>query len=163
MEEWIIHDFTADEAAIVKHLLQQNTGMHPRLQTMALEQLQDCLDHPGRTDHSFRTLLSEKERVTGVASFAAVGGAEGAFRLHFIAITPDRQRRGWGGRLLAAVEKEAARTGGRLMIAEWPGDPIASAFLQKMQYARAGCIDDYFDQGEELLIHVRYFDSEASR
>jgi ribosomal protein S18 acetylase RimI-like enzyme len=161
MNELIIHDFTAIEAAAVRHLLQQNTGLHPDLHRIALEQLQDCLDHPGQSVHQLRTILTEEECVAGVASFAAVSGAEGAYRLYFIAIAPELQHRGLAGRLLTSIEREARRAGGRLMITEWPGDASAESFLEKMQYARVGCIEDYFATGRELLIHVKYFDTEA--
>ncbi|GEM_PF-317270 len=85
-------------------------------------------------------------------------GPERNVWLAWFAVDPDRQRRGLGGRLLAAVEKIAVREGYRKLLVEtYAHEDFEKArrFYERGGFREVGRVDDYLDDGSAMLVYAK--------
>jgi ribosomal protein S18 acetylase RimI-like enzyme len=103
-----------------------------------------------------RALAAVEERsLAGVVLFGAVAGAAGTGALLWLAVRPERRRRGIGSLLLQHALAALDGDGARLVVAELPHEPQADpaeALLASRGFAVEGEVPDYFRDGVALRI-----------
>jgi ribosomal protein S18 acetylase RimI-like enzyme len=100
-------------------------------------------------------MVAEREgRVVGVAVFGLVAGAEGAGKMHGMAVAPEAQRHGIARMLIEAFVEELARRGARFVLVEFPDAPELAngrTLLQQAKFAEESRVLDYFRDGIALV------------
>jgi ribosomal protein S18 acetylase RimI-like enzyme len=100
-------------------------------------------------------LVAEKDgRVVGVAIFGLVAGAEGAGKMHGMAVAPEAQRHGIARMLIEAFVDELARRGARFVLVEFPDAAELAGgrtLLQQAKFAAESRVPDYFRDGIALV------------
>ncbi|HTD59095.1 MAG TPA: GNAT family N-acetyltransferase [Gemmatimonadaceae bacterium] len=100
-------------------------------------------------------LVAESDgRLVGVAVFGLVAGAEGAAKMHGMAVAPDAQRHGIARELIEAFVGELQRRGARFVLVEFPDAPELAGgrtLLQHAKFAEESRVKDYFRDGIALV------------
>jgi len=92
--------------------------------------------------------------LVGVAVFGLVAGAEGAAKMHGMAVAPDAQRHGIARALIEAFVDELQRRGARFVLVEFPdAQELASGrtLLQHAKFVEESRVKDYFRDGIALV------------
>ncbi len=99
-------------------------------------------------------LIAQREaQVVGVAVYGFVAGAEGAGRMHAMAVAPDSRRHGIARQLIEAFVDDLARRGARFVIVEMPDAAemaIGRTLLMNARFAEESRVADYFRDGVAL-------------
>lgn len=105
-------------------------------------------------------LVAESDgQVTGVAVFGLVPGAEGAGKMHGMAVAPEAQRRGVARALIEAFVGELARRGARFVLVEFPDAAELAGgrtLLLQAKFAEESRVPDYFRDGIALVFLRRH-------
>ena len=91
----------------------------------------------------------------GVAYYAPEQYADGTWNLYFIAVHPDRQGEGLGGKLLRYVEQTLTERGDRILLVETSGLPNfkqTRAFYRKNGYDEEARIREFYKAGDDKII-----------
>ncbi len=91
----------------------------------------------------------------GVAYYGLEPYADGTWNLYFIAVHPNRQGEGLGGKLLRYVEQMLAERGERLLLVETSGLPNferTRAFYRKHGYEEEARIREFYRAGDDKII-----------
>lgn len=144
-----------DDAQSTRVLLLGALGVTPYIDR-ALE----ILDHAERgSDDEHRGLLIERDgTVAGLALFGTISGAEGATRLHVLALAPEIDPDDVGGRLLASVSALMRDEGARFLMTELPDDPALGsvlAVLREHGFREEARVPDFYRDGVALTF-LRY-------
>lgn len=94
-------------------------------------------------------------RVLGFACFGPTPLTEGTYDLYWLAVHPESRRRGIGCALIAWVEEEIRRRGGRLLLVETSGTAAYEGtrrFYESCGYRYQAVIHDFYAPGDDLLI-----------
>ena len=109
-----------------------------------------------------RFFVAESDgRVCGYVCYGRVPLSDGVYGVSWIAVEPKLQGRGTGRALLAAVESEVARLGGRTIVIETGGKPsyaTTRAFYEAAGYAEIARLPDYFRLGDDKVFYARPID-----
>ena len=99
-------------------------------------------------------VADEDGRVVGAAVVGFVAGAEGAAKMHGMAVAPDAQRRGIARALIEAFVDELRKRGARFVLVEFPDAPELAGgrtLLQHAKFAEESRVKDYFRDGIALV------------
>lgn len=91
----------------------------------------------------------------GVAYYAPEPYADGTWNLYFIAVHPNRQGEGIGGKLLHYVEQMLTERGERVLLVETSGLPNferTRAFYRKHGYDEEARIREFYKAGDDKII-----------
>ena len=125
----------------------------------AIHMIREGLARPDEDD-AYQFLVADLARtVVGYACFGHVPLTRGAFDLYWIAVHPDVHARGIGRQLLLRCQTTIVAQSGRLILAETSGRPDYDGtrrFYEKMQYRQTACIKDFFGQGDDKVVYVKY-------
>ena len=121
-------------------------------------------DGPGRQDHFWVT--DDEAGPVGLAYYAPERMTEGTWNLYLIAVHPDRQREGRGGRLLRFVEESLTARGERILLIETSG--LASfegvrTFYRNCGYEEEATIRDFYNAGEDKIVWRKVLASASGR
>jgi ribosomal protein S18 acetylase RimI-like enzyme len=100
------------------------------------------------------------EPVRGYVCFGPAPMTEGTFDLYWIAVDPDDQGRGFGGRLLRVAEEEVRARGGRLLLIETASQAAYAPtirFYERSGYTVVSRIPDYYRRGDDKLVFEKRF------
>jgi GNAT superfamily N-acetyltransferase len=92
----------------------------------------------------------------GYACHGPASFSEGTWELYWIAVLPDRQRRGVGSALLAAVEAAASAEGARRMFIETSSKPSyapAREFYESIGCDEVARLPDFYSGGDDKVIY----------
>ncbi|MDJ0616349.1 MAG: GNAT family N-acetyltransferase [Calothrix sp. MO_192.B10] len=93
--------------------------------------------------------------VVGTAYYAPEPYTDGTWNLYFIAVHPDSQGEGRGGKLLHYVEQTLATGGERILLVETSGLPnfeATRAFYRKHGYDEEARIREFYRAGDDKII-----------
>jgi ribosomal protein S18 acetylase RimI-like enzyme len=93
-------------------------------------------------------------RLVGVAVFGLVAGAEGAGKMHGMAVAPEAQRHGIARALIEAFVEDLQQRGARFVLVEFPDAPELAGgrtLLQHAKFVEESRIKDYFRDGIALV------------
>jgi ribosomal protein S18 acetylase RimI-like enzyme len=117
----------------------------------------------GEASGYFTYVLADDEAPHPVRGYVCFGPApmtDGTFDLYWIAVDPDDQGRGFGGRLLAAAEEEVRARGGRLLLIETASQASYAPtvrFYERAGYTIVSRIRDYYRPGDDKLVFAKHF------
>ena len=112
----------------------------------------------GTVECRARVAIDATGVVAGIALAGPVAGALGTGALLWLAVHPDRRRRGVGRALLDDALAELARAGARLVVCEMPADAAGAsliALLDQAGFEREGFIPDFYRDGVGLILWSR--------
>ncbi|MGL4552759.1 MAG: GNAT family N-acetyltransferase, partial [Gemmataceae bacterium] len=123
-----------------------------------IEVLQEVLDeyHAGAVgaDHT-AVVLEEGGRLVAYAYYAPDVMTDRSWYLYWIAVSDDVRGRGVGSRLMAHVEDDVRKMGGRLMFIETSSQPhseLTRRFYVKHGYEVNGVLKDFYSDGDDMVI-----------
>ena len=125
---------------------------------VALELIDIYLNQPQQKDYRLYCAVAEDGRVSGYACFGPTPMTEGTYDLYWIAVDPERQRRGVGDVLLEFVESQARRENGRLLMIETSSQPKYEPthfFYRKHRYGEIARIPDFYAEGDDRVIYCK--------
>jgi ribosomal protein S18 acetylase RimI-like enzyme len=89
-----------------------------------------------------------------VAVFGLVAGAEGAGKMHGMAVAPEAQRHGIARALIEAFVEDLQQRGARFVLVEFPDAPELAGgrtLLQHAKFVEESRVKDYFRDGIALV------------
>ncbi len=136
------------------------TGVFKARELVALGEVLDDY-HAREFGNGHRCISFEIEgEVVGFAYFAPAAMADRVWYLYWIAVDPTRQGQGIGGELLKHVEATIQEARGRLHLIETSSQPHyepTRAFYLKQGYAVASILQDFYADGDDLVVFARRF------
>jgi ribosomal protein S18 acetylase RimI-like enzyme len=124
---------------------------------VARELIDIWLDKPEQKDYIIRT--AEKDgRVAGYVCFGPTPATEATWDLYWIAVSPELQGSGIGGKLLRFAEEEIFSRGGRIVVIETSSTEkyrSTRAFYEKKAYVPEARIRSFYRPGDDRLIYIR--------
>lgn len=93
------------------------------------------------------------DTVVGVAVYGEVAGAEGAGKMHGMAVSADARRHGVARLLIEAFVADLSRRGARFVVVEFPDAAemaVGRALLQHSRFVEESRVADYFRDGIAL-------------
>lgn len=141
----------ADKPAVMDIL--KATPQFLPAEVVVAEEVLDCyLDDPSA---GYFTLVAESDNViAGYVCYGETPLTEGTWDIYWIAVSPKHQKKGIGGELMAAAEKEIARKNGRMVMAETSSKPDydnTHRFYRSQGYRLVARIDDYYAPGDDIM------------
>lgn len=94
----------------------------------------------------------------GVVYFGANPMADRTWDLWMIAVVPERQGQGIGGKMLEFTEAEISASGGRLLLIETSSQPqydATRAFYAKHRYDEVARIPDFYADGNSKVVFLK--------
>ena len=138
----------------------QETGVFKPLEIDALRGLLDYLHGDGFAEGHRAVTLERGGAPTGFAYFAPTDMTDRTWHLYWIFVGKGAQARGLGAELLAFVEGEVARAGGRLLLIETSSLPAyepTRRFYLKMGYDQEATIRDFYAAGDHQVVFRKLF------
>jgi len=142
----------------VRGLIEGTGAFKPHEVDAAMEQVDEVLARPGQDDDHPFVLEDEDGTVVAYACFGKNPMTKATFDLDWLATRADRMGKGYGRRIVAFVEEEVRRRGGRLLVIETSSHESCGGtreFYLKIGCTLAAQLSDYFDEGDDMLIYVK--------
>jgi ribosomal protein S18 acetylase RimI-like enzyme len=102
-----------------------------------------------------QVLVAETDgKIVGVAAYGLVAGAEGAAKMHGMAVAPEAQRHGIARMLIEAFAADLKKRGARFVVVEFPDAPELAGgrtLLQQAKFVEESRVKDYFRDGIALV------------
>ncbi len=123
-----------------------------------VEALQEVLDDYFAQNfrHGHAAVTCEQDgRIVGFAYYAPAAMTDRTWYLYWIAIRPDLQARGTGTQLLQHTEQDIRSQEGRILFIETSSLPHydkTRRFYQKNGYEVAGVLQDYYQDGDDMVV-----------
>ena len=117
--------------------------------------------HAGASSGYVFCLAETSGELTGFTAFGPIPATAASWDLYWIAVDPAGQRRGLGGRLLAASEARAAALGCRRIYVDTSGRADyapARAFYERNGYRREAVLADFYAPGDAKVIYLKQLD-----
>lgn len=131
-----------------------HTGVfYPEEIPVARELLDDCLAQAA-SDYYRGFLTQRGDEILGYALYVEAAGTLGTFELYWLAVDPVCQGMGVGRQLMEELERQVnAAQGLRIYISTSarPEYEPARRLYTACGYELAGCLPNYFRQGDDLL------------
>jgi ribosomal protein S18 acetylase RimI-like enzyme len=148
---------TADRSAILA-ILRDTTEFAPIDVKVAGELLDASLQDPRGSGYD--TYVAELDNmVAGYVCFGRTPLTEGVFDLYWIAVSPSVRNHGIGRALLAFVEKDVSRLGGRMLLIETSSTPpydAARTLYIRMGFQAVARVKDFYLPGDDKVIFQKF-------
>ena len=148
---------TKDREA-VRALIDGTKVFKPHEVDVAMELVDIALTRPGQDDYHPFVLEEDDGTVAAYACYGKNPMTKATFDLYWLATRADRMGKGYGRKIVAFVEEEVKKRGGRLLIIETSSKE--SYGTTREFYIRIGCtlaaqLPDYYDEGDDKLIYLK--------
>lgn len=128
-----------------------------------VEPIREMLDdiHAGRSGDGHRVEVWVDDPAgppVGVAYVAPNAVTDRTWDLVWIAVEPDRQGRGIGGRLVRSTEAHIRAADGRLLVIETSSQPqydATRAFYTRHGYAEVARVPDFYADGDSKVVFTK--------
>lgn len=137
--------------------------------TIALDLVDEALKKGEEASGYLFAVLEEQEeepRVKGYACYGPVPLTQGVYDLYWIAVDPKEQGKGFGRLLLAHVERDVVKRGGRMILIETSSQESYGStvrFYRRAGYERAARIKNFYRIGDDKLIFLKELTVDSSR
>jgi GNAT superfamily N-acetyltransferase len=125
---------------------------------VAMELVEIGLTRPGQDDYHPFVLEEEDGTVAAYACFGKNPMTKATFDLYWLATRADRMGKGYGRKIVAFVEEEVRRRGGRLLVIETSSKEsygTTRKFYLKIGCTLAATLPDYYDERDDKLIYLK--------
>lgn len=127
---------------------------------VAMELIDVCLNQKEQKDYTIHVATDETDSIVGYVCYGPTPATIGTFDLYWIVVDVVCQNQGIGKQLLQFVEGEVSRKVGRLIIIETSSVekylPTRGFYLRN-GYTIAAQIRDFYREGDDRVIFVKYF------
>jgi ribosomal protein S18 acetylase RimI-like enzyme len=154
----LVRPMTRDDRAVITDLIVSVENFNQAEIDCALELVDIYLDDPDQTDYSIVVAEDSTRGVHAYACWGPVPLTRGVYDLYWIATHPNSRGRGYGGFLMAYVEKKVRENEGRLLAVETSSKESYERtieFYQRLGYEETSRIKDFYDVGDDRLIFVK--------
>lgn len=138
-----------------------STGMFIHEEIKVAEELIDVyLDQPNQKDYVSIVIENKFKQVVGYLCYGPTPLTYGTFDLYWMVVKPQEQNRGYGKKLVKWLENKIKEESGRLIIIETSSQPKyepTRQFYLKLGYSEVARIADFYKQGDDRMIYVKYF------
>jgi len=124
---------------------------------IAVELVGEYLEKGTASGYHF-TVAEIEGVVVGYACFGPTPCTVSSWDLYWIAVHPAKQRGGIGGLLVKEVEGQVLKTGGNRLYVDTSGRQAyepTRAFYERMGYARAAVLPDFYAPGDAKVIYAK--------
>jgi len=116
-------------------------------------------DYLELADHNGYLFLSavDGRRLLGFACYGPTPLTEGTYTVYWLCVAGAGRGQGIGRELMQQVEFAARAAGGRLIVLDTSGRPAYAptrTFYERIGYARAATVPDYYAPGDDLVIYM---------
>jgi GNAT superfamily N-acetyltransferase len=142
----------------VRGLIDGTGAFKPHEVDVAMELVEIALTRPGQDDYHPFVLEEEDRTVAAYACFGKNPMTKATFDLYWLATRSDRMGKGYGRKIVAFVEEEVKRRGGRLLVIETSSKEsygTTREFYLKIGCTLAATLPDYYDEGDDKLIYLK--------
>ena len=109
--------------------------------------------------HGYHFLTAEIDaQVVGFSCHGPTPMTTGTFDLYWICVEAEHKGQGMGKALLARVEAEVRKSGGRMIMLDTSGRPEYAptrAFYEHAGYSRTAVIPEFYSPGDDLVVYTR--------
>ena len=147
----------AVDKAVVMRMLRNTPEFKPVEVDVAEELIDAYLDDPVKSGYLV-VVATTDSGVVGYACYGPTPITESTWDVYWMAVNRDSQGRGIGGALLAAVEADIARRGGRLIVIETSskaGYARAQRFYSSQGYQMHNRITEFYEPGDDKLTYLK--------
>ncbi len=155
----MLRELRADDLLELQRILNATEAFTAAEVEVAMELLEIVIKEPGQRDYEV-AVAETSGKVAGYVLFGPVPATLGNFDLYWIAVDPAAQGTGVGQHLLAYVEEEVRRRGGRMVCLETSsqgGYGRTRSFYGKAGYQLESRIRDFYKPGDDRLTYVKRF------
>ncbi|MDA8122751.1 MAG: GNAT family N-acetyltransferase [Deltaproteobacteria bacterium] len=148
---------TADRNA-VRGLIESSGVFKPYEVDVAMELVDVALARPEQDDYHPFVLVEDDGTVAAYACFGKNPMTKSTFDLYWLATRADRMGKGYGRKIVAFVEEEVRRRGGKLLVIETSSKESYGAtqeFYLKIGCTLAATLPAYYDEGDDKLIYLK--------
>ncbi|MBI5419682.1 MAG: GNAT family N-acetyltransferase [Deltaproteobacteria bacterium] len=153
-----IRPVTAADREAVRGLIEGTGAFKPHEVEVAMELVDIALAKPGQDDYHPFVLEEEDGAVAAYACFGKNPMTRSTFDLYWLATRADRMGKGYGRKIVAFVEEEVKRKGGKLLVIETSSKESYGStreFYIKIGCTLAAQLPDYYDEGDDKLIYLK--------
>ncbi|MEK6778715.1 MAG: GNAT family N-acetyltransferase [Candidatus Deferrimicrobiota bacterium] len=148
---------TADREA-VRSLIEGTGVFKPYEVDVAMELVDIALTGPEQDDYHPFVLVEDDGTVAAYACFGKNPMTKSTFDLYWLATRADRMGKGYGRKIVAFVEEEVKRRGGKILVIETSSKESYGAtqeFYLKIGCTLAATLPGYYDEGDDKLIYLK--------
>ena len=153
-----IRRIAEEDREAVRILLEGTEAFKTHEVDVAMELVDIALAQPSEDDYRPFVLVEEDGTVAAYACFGKNEMTAATYDLYWVATRADRMGRGHGRRIVAFVEEEIRKEGGRLLVIETSSKESygeTRAFYEKIGCTLAAQLPDYYDEGDDKLIYLK--------
>lgn len=153
-----IRPIEAKDRGAIRELIDGTGAFKPHEVDVAMELVDIALTRPGQEDYRPFVLVEDEGTVAAYACFGKNPMTEATFDLYWLATRADRMGKGYGRKIVAFVEGEARRLGGRLLVIETSSKEsygTTREFYLKIGCTLAAQLPGYYAEGDDKLIYLK--------
>jgi GNAT superfamily N-acetyltransferase len=153
-----IRPIEAKDREAIRGLIDGTGAFKPHEVDVAIELMDIALTRTGQDDYHPLVLEEEDGTVAAYACFGKNPMTRATFDLYWLATRADRMGKGYGRKIVAFVEEEVKRRGGRLLVIETSSKEsygTTREFYLKIGCTLAATLPNYYDEGDDKLIYLK--------
>ncbi len=153
-----IRSIRPEDREAVRSLIEGTGAFKPNELDVAMELVDIALSKPGQDDYHPFVLEEDDGTVVSYACFGKNPITKSTFDLYWLATRADRMGKGYGRKIVAFVEEEVRRLGGKLLVIETSSKESygpTQEFYRKIGCTLAATLPGYYDEGDDKLIYLK--------
>lgn len=154
----IVRSVTPRDKDAVYRLIEQRGTFNDKEIQVAMELVEEALNHPEKGDYHVFCALDHSDRLVGYVCFGPVPMTDGCYDLYWIAVDEEFSRKGVGGRLLQRMEEFAIRKNARRIYVETSSTAsynAARTFYARHGYGIVSVLEDFYRKGDDKIILMK--------
>lgn len=156
----MVRPLTREDRSTVLEIIHSTGVFTPDEILVARELIDITLGRPEQKDYNIVVAEAEGGRVVGYLAFGPTPLTEGTYDLYWMAVRSGEQGRGYGRELVAWLESEVRKSGGRMILIETSSQPKyekTRRFYAGLGYHEISRLPDFYKKGDDRITFVKYF------
>ena len=166
MKDLKIRSLILEDRDEIGRIIAQVRVFNPAELKVALELVDEALQHPERDEYHVLCAVNGQNEVIGYACFGPVPMTDRCFDLYWIAVDEGAARQGVGKRLLDGVEDFARKRDARRIYVETSSTPpydAARSFYSRNGYLRECILEGFYRADDHKIIYRKELQPEPAR